>query len=169
MYKGKIVEENTTREIFTAPTHPYVKALIACRPTFSKTMNRLPTVDDFMKEKSSSATESKEQSLKNHRSEGGSNWLEIKDLKVHFPQAGKQNIIKAVDGVNLNLVKGKTIGLVGESGSGKTTLGRAILRLVKITSWRGLDRWTKYRRHRIEGVFLSEKRCKSSFRIFMLP
>lgn len=134
MYKGKIVEENTTREIFTAPTHPYVKALIACRPTFSKTMNRLPTVDDFMKEKSSSATESKEQSLKNHRSEGGSNWLEIKDLKVHFPQAGKQNIIKAVDGVNLNLVKGKTIGLVGESGSGKTTLGRAILRLVKITS-----------------------------------
>ena len=34
--QGKIVEENTTREIFTAPTHPYVKALIACRPTFSK-------------------------------------------------------------------------------------------------------------------------------------
>ncbi|MCH7982919.1 MAG: dipeptide ABC transporter ATP-binding protein [Chloroflexi bacterium] len=66
--------------------------------------------------------------------------LEVRDLKVHFPvKKGfiiqrKVGVIKAVDGVNLSLYRGETLGLVGESGSGKTTIGRAILKLEDATA-----------------------------------
>lgn len=66
-------------------------------------------------------------------------FLEVNDLKVHFPIrggffGGTQGYVKAVDGVSFSIEKGKTYGLVGESGSGKTTTGRAIIGLNKITS-----------------------------------
>ncbi|MGC6455017.1 MAG: ABC transporter ATP-binding protein [Coraliomargaritaceae bacterium] len=65
--------------------------------------------------------------------------LSVKDLQVHFPvRAGVwQNVVdqvKAVDGISFEVPRGKTVGLVGESGSGKTTTGRAIARLVPVTS-----------------------------------
>src|SRR5438309_6700735 len=66
--------------------------------------------------------------------------ISIKDLKVHFPAGGagmfrrSSRIVKAVDGVSLEIQAGETMGLVGESGCGKTTLGRAILRLVEPTA-----------------------------------
>src|SRR5258708_24995170 len=75
--------------------------------------------------------------------------ISIRDLKVHFPLAGRslfsrsQQVVKAVDGVTLDILAGETLGLVGESGCGKTTLGRAILRLTEPTSgeilFRGKD------------------------------
>jgi oligopeptide transport system ATP-binding protein len=75
--------------------------------------------------------------------------ISIRDLKVHFPLAGgslfrrSRRVVKAVDGVTLDIFRGETVGLVGESGCGKTTLGRAILRLTDLTSgqilFRGKD------------------------------
>ncbi len=59
--------------------------------------------------------------------------IAIKDLKVHFNLGGNR-IVKAVDGVTLDIYQGETLGLVGESGCGKSTLGRAILRLTEPTS-----------------------------------
>jgi oligopeptide transport system ATP-binding protein len=59
--------------------------------------------------------------------------VRIVDLKVHFTLS-KHRIVKAVDGVSLEIFPGETLGLVGESGCGKTTLGRAVLRLVEPTS-----------------------------------
>ena len=80
---------------------------------------------------------------RNSNSNSQSTWLQVKNLAVHFVQAESRKIIKAVDGVDLQIAKGKTLGLVGESGSGKTTLGRAILRLAQINSgeilWDGKD------------------------------
>lgn len=58
--------------------------------------------------------------------------IETRDLKKYFKVSG--GILHAVDGVNLTINEGKTLGVVGESGCGKSTLGRAILRLHEPTS-----------------------------------
>lgn len=66
-------------------------------------------------------------------------FLEIKNLKVHYPIRGGffnkiVDYVYAVDGVDMVIEKGKTYGLIGESGSGKSTIGKAIIGLEKITS-----------------------------------
>ena len=78
-------------------------------------------------------------------SANGSILLSIRDLKVHFDLGGGgpldkligtnpvKRIVKAVDGVSLDIYERETLGLVGESGCGKSTLGRAILRLTEPT------------------------------------
>ena len=72
--------------------------------------------------------------------------ISIRDLKVHFDLGGGgpldkllgsntvKRVVRAVDGVSLDIYRGETLGLVGESGCGKSTLGRAILRLTEPTS-----------------------------------
>ncbi len=76
---------------------------------------------------------------------GAPSILTVKDLKVWYPiHAGlflrHVGDVKAVDGVSFSVREGETLGLVGESGCGKTTVGKAILRLVPITSGQVLFR-----------------------------
>jgi oligopeptide transport system ATP-binding protein len=96
--------------------------------------------------------------------------ISIRDLKVHFDLGGGtawdklvggppvRRVVKAVDGVSLDIFPGETLGLVGESGCGKSTLGRAVLRLTEPTGgqvlFRGADlahvsksRLRQHRRH----------------------
>src|SRR4028118_98502 len=66
--------------------------------------------------------------------------LEVRDLKMYFPVTSgvlfrrQVGAVKAVDGVNMTIKRGETLGLVGESGCGKSTAGRAILQLYKPTA-----------------------------------
>ena len=68
-----------------------------------------------------------------------SSLVEIKDLCKYFKTkkglfSGNKGLLKAVDGVSLNIEKGETLGLVGESGCGKSTLGRTLLKLYNPTA-----------------------------------
>ena len=58
--------------------------------------------------------------------------IEVKDLKKYF-QVGRNQTLKAVDGVNFKIYKGETLGIVGESGCGKTTCGKSVMGLYKAT------------------------------------
>ncbi len=59
--------------------------------------------------------------------------VRVRGLYKHFPVAGSDDVVRAVDGVTFEIVGGETLGLVGESGCGKSTVGRCLLRLIEPT------------------------------------
>lgn len=74
--------------------------------------------------------------------------MSARDLNVHFPVSrhlipSQRKIVKAVNGIDLDVYRGETLGIVGESGCGKSTLARALLRLIEPThgelTWKGQD------------------------------
>ncbi|MDH2077313.1 ABC transporter ATP-binding protein [Pseudomonas atacamensis] len=105
MKAGEIVEQAPCETLFTEPKHPYSCVLLNAEP--------------------------EGEALPRDERE---NVLEVADLRVDFQVGGglfrRKQYLRAVDGISLNIQRGKTLGIVGESGSGKSTLGQAILRLL---------------------------------------
>ena len=63
-----------------------------------------------------------------------SSLVSVTDLVKHFPVEGSDDVVRAVDGVSFEILRGETLGLVGESGCGKSTVGRCVLRLIEPTA-----------------------------------
>ena len=108
MTRGEIVETGATATVMDNPQHDYTKMLLAAEPKGrpERSGEVPPTL------------------------------LRTENLKVWFPiRRGvfRRTVghVKAVDGIDIDLAEGRTVGVVGESGSGKTTLGQAILRLIR--------------------------------------
>ena len=107
MHQGELVESGTCEAILQSPQHSYTQELINATPSGDAVP--VPNTNELL--------------------------VCAKNLRVWFPikrgvMQKTVDHIKAVDGIDFELLKGRTLGIVGESGSGKTTLGLAIARLI---------------------------------------
>lgn len=138
MYKGEIVEQGKTADIFRHPKHNYTRALIASRPSLDERLKRLPTISDFLNDTTPTeiiTKEIREKRLKKLYAEPPI--LEVRNIeKIYYSRIGifgKKVGFQALKDISFYVYEGETKGLVGESGSGKSTIGNAILQLDKAT------------------------------------
>ena len=114
MKNGECQEQGPIDDCFHSPRTAYARELLAAVPRLDAAATRPPPA----------AAESV---------------ITVEDLAVYYPVAqpglfSQPRLLRALDGVSLDLRPGETLGVVGESGSGKSTLARAVLRLVRPTS-----------------------------------
>ena len=137
MYRSKMIEKSSSKNLFENPIESYTRGLLSCRPEPGKRIRKLPTVEDMIsgqvvEKENIISEESFEKQIAEIQQEPV--LLEIKDLKISYSIQknfwGKTiRQFDAVNGVDLMIRKGETLGLVGESGCGKTSLGKAIVGL----------------------------------------
>ena len=118
MERGQIVEDAPPKQLFSTPSHPYTKRLVAASPTLTSTISDL-VAGSVQEEppvcfKPSVRLQPNSQIL-----------LAVNQLSKHYPGS-----INAVSNVSFTMRSGESLGLVGESGSGKSTIARMLCRLI---------------------------------------
>jgi peptide/nickel transport system ATP-binding protein len=163
MYQGKFVETGLAQTVLSQPQHDYTQTLLQAALHVHTLSPAQDLPDRHPGESSSSPPEPllRLETLTKYYA------LESNPLARLF--SGPGPVIKAVDGINLELYPGEILGLVGESGCGKSTLSRTILQLVAPTSGRvefggrnliGLSRQRlQQQRRQMQMVFQDPRAC----------
>ena len=138
---GTVVESGTLAGILEHPQQPYTRGLLASRPPDSGKPLRLPTVQDFLDGTPPSAAQ-------RPKFEGGAEVLSVRGLRKTFKGQ------RILDGFDLVLHEGETLGLVGASGSGKSTIARCLVGLEQPDQGE-----IRYRGTRIDQLSPAERRC----------
>lgn len=167
MYNGKFVETGPTQTVLSQPQHEYTRSLLQA----ALHLQAINVDAQTPVENAPAATEA-------HPQSPAPVLLQLRDLKQHYSLeqnfvaqlfSKEQSVIRAVDGISLDLYAGETLGLVGESGCGKSTLSRTILQLIRPTTGTieflgreltGLNRQEmRQQRRQMQMVFQDPRAC----------
>jgi len=144
MRKSQCIEYGSTNEVFNHPKEAYTKGLLSCRPSHTERVRVLKMVqeasdDNFDLPDIQNIIDATTYQKRIEEISSRKPMIELKNLSTWYPT--QRNFLgkpvswyKAVNGVDLTIKEGETLGLVGESGCGKTTIGKTIVQLNKITS-----------------------------------
>ena len=176
MYRGRVLETGAVREVLDHPREPYTRALMAAIPSVHRRLHRLPVpeigADIVAAEALPPAVAEVAVKESAAAAAPAAPLIQVQGLAREFDlSAGwlvrtlarqPKKVLRAVDDVHFDIVRGTTFGLVGESGSGKSTVARMIAGLTKPTAGRvlfdGIDRWggaaeTAALRRRFQMIF----------------
>ncbi|MDX2215085.1 MAG: ABC transporter ATP-binding protein [Oculatellaceae cyanobacterium bins.114] len=133
MYDGKLVETGPTQTVLSHPQHPYTRSLLesALHIHADSTEARLARPNPRL-QLDPTAAQPKTPLLRLDRLQ--KHYTLEQNLIARLVTKQANSVIKAVDGVSLDLYQGEILGLVGESGCGKSTLSRTILHLIRPTA-----------------------------------
>ncbi len=192
MYNGVIVETGAVEQIFRSPQHPYTQSLLASVLHFHpEELSSRQDIQDISEVQNQEVLEDiPENVLEENQDYEETNAVEkvkviqkstprvilyVSNLKKHYVTGGNLltrfadpaiGLVKAVDGIDLEIISGETFGIIGESGSGKSTTGRAILQLIKPD--RGSVRFNSVELTRLKGEQLRQMRSQMQM-IFQDP
>jgi peptide/nickel transport system ATP-binding protein len=157
MEKGRVVEQATSRAIFTAPEHSYTRKLMRATPRPGVSLRDLLPEDAVTSPASVSRTngfpseQANGSALQSPPATNGgaaakTPLLVVEKLVKEFPRQGKTlkrlfarkpspepEVFRAVDGISFSISRGESVGLVGESGCGKSTTSTMVMRLIDKT------------------------------------
>src|SRR5699024_6513621 len=143
MKQGRVVEEGTAQQIFSAPQHPYTRQLLDAVPHLGSRAGEpgatafgssgqdveLEYVDDL------AAIPLESNDTYEHpggRIETDHTALRLAGATIEYPAIGRRKAFRAAHSIDPAVGPGEVVGLVGESGSGKTTIGRAAVGLIPV-------------------------------------
>ncbi len=141
MNRGQVLETGTTADIFTRPTHPYLRGLMQAVPVLgARGRERLRPLREIPIEgiQTLAALTAPDRAAPMN-APAARPLISLRDVtKAFSPRHQSWSLsrrteapVKAVDGVSLDIFRGECLGLVGESGSGKTTIGKMLVRAIQ--------------------------------------